>query len=148
MLAEPSHKLASWALVWSWLLSSPSRCWVRLEPNTHRQPVHTYMWFRSEISQGPIGALRASRLLRAADLLTSTRAPLVTSSAGADSSDRSMRDSSLLIHGWQHIHLLKLDTKASGYCTHAHFNLENLSIACIGLQQKGNLWGKQTCSWR
>lgn len=54
------------------------------------------------------------------DLLTRTRAPLVTSSAGADSSDRSMQASNLYSHAWQHIHWLKFNTKARGYCKTQH----------------------------
>lgn len=47
----------------------------------------------------------------------------MTSSAGADSSDRSMQASNLYSQAWQHIHWLKFDTKARGYCkktTHSY----------------------------
>lgn len=82
------------------------------------------------------------------DFLTRTRAALVTSSAGADSSDRSMQASNLYSHAWRHIHWLKLDTKARGYCEMQHTvttqKLKRLQKMKIIYQKRNLHWRKKT----
>lgn len=73
--------------------------------------------FETQIKILIILTMAASKFWEPAlDLLTRTRAPLVTSSAGADSSERFVQASNLYSHAWQHIHRLKLVAKARGYC--------------------------------